>query len=128
MNTKAMDLVLYFKAIQEVEKSDYLDPSQRIQIFKEMKYELPPEMYCNSCGNTRKILESLLEEKSSDGNQAKKKATRKITPKAKEVSEKSQPEGQSLLFDTDVHPRGKGIKEAVVNQASKKRGKASRSS
>ena len=128
MNTKAIDLVRHFKAIQEIEKSEYLDHSQRIQIFKEMKYELPPEMYCNACSNTRKILKSLLEEKSSNANQAKKKTTRKSASKAKAVPEKSHPKEQSLLFDIDVHPRGEGVEETVVNQAPKKRRQASRGS
>jgi len=124
VNPKVIDLVLYLQAIKDVDDSAYLTPSQRIQIFKEMKYELPPEMICHLCGHTRGILETLLKDKSSDGNQAKKKTTRKSTPEAKDLPEESDTQKQSLLFDTDVHPRGESVEKGVVKQAAKKRGKA----
>ena len=124
MNPKVIDLVLYLQAIKDVDDSAYLTSSQRIQIFKEMEYELPPVMICHSCGDTRGILEALLKDKSSDGKQTRKKTTRKSTPEAKDLPKESDTQKQSLLFETDVHPRGEGVTEAVVNQAAKKRRKA----
>ena len=125
MNTKVMDLVPYLKSIQEVLDSPFLDKSERTLVLKEMHYELPPEFYCNSCGNTRKIIEKILKENLPDGRETSQKATGKSPAKAKNTPAKGAE--KQLLLDTNVHPRGEGTTEGVVNEASKKRRTSKRS-
>ena len=115
MNTKVMDLVPYLTAIQEVTTSKLLSSSQRIDVFKEMLYELPPELYCNSSGVTRKLVQSILEDHIDDGKKEEGKG-RTQAPEEPKHGKKRQ-----LLQDSDVNTGGKSEKKGVVNKATQKR-------
>jgi hypothetical protein len=120
VSTKAMDLVQYLKAIQEVTESSFLDKEQRTNILKEMRSELPPEMMCTSSINTRQIIEKILKDKTPDGTtEAPKKKTSSVTPKGANAPQKR--EAEQLLQDPDVNTGGQGAAERVVKQAQKKR-------
>ena len=118
MNTKVMDLVPYLTAIQEVTTSKLLSSSQRIDVFKEMLYELPPELYCNSSGVTRKLVQSILEDHIDDGKKEEGKG-RTQAPEEPKHGKKTK------LHDRVGEDGGRqGVKEDVVAKAQKKPRKA----
>lgn len=121
-NTKVMDLVPYLIAIQEVKTSKLLSSSQRIDVLKEMHYELPPELYCNSSVVTRKLVQSILEDH-IDGK-GKKEEAESPTQRPKVPKEVGSKKEKQLLLDPDVNTRGKGAKKRVVNKTAQKRRQA----
>lgn len=119
MNSKAMDLVEYLQAIQRVKMTSLLSESQRMAVYKDLKYELPPEMYCVSCKETRQIIEKVLEDHIDVGKKEEGKSPTKTTKKSKH-----DPREEQLLLDPDVNTRGKGAKKRVVNKTAQKRRQA----
>lgn len=116
-----MDLVPYLIAIQEVKTSKLLSSSQRIDVLKEMHYELPPELYCNSSVVTRKLVQSILEDHIDDGKKEEAESPTQRPKVPKEVGSKKE---KQLLLDPDVNTRGKGAKKRVVNKTAQKRRQA----
>ena len=113
-----MDLVEYLQAIQRVKVTSLLSESQRMAVYKDLKYELPPEMYCVSCKETRQIIEKVLEDHIDVGKKKEGKSPTKTTKKSKH-----DPNEEQLLQNDDGNARGKGVKKGVVKQTAQKRRK-----